>query len=156
MKSYEVLKESIAPQGAKSVSADMGLSTSLIYKWCEANDTAQAAGADNPLDRVARLCRITGSVDPIHWLCEQMNCYCVINPPNKQMPPSEVFEATRRLLKEFSDVLSAVTASMVGDSQIDCEEAARIRKEWEELKRLGENFVAASESGCFQNHDEAQ
>lgn len=150
MKSYEVLKEAIAPQGAKSIAADMGLSTSLIYKWCEANDTAQAAGADNPLDRIARLCHITRSMAPLDWLCEQMNCYRVSNPPNRKMPPAEVIEATRRLLKEFSDVLSEVTSSMVGDSQIDCEEASRIRREWEELKRLGENFVVASESGCFR------
>ena len=38
MNSYEVLKNAITPVGAKSIAADMNLSTSLIYKWCQSKD----------------------------------------------------------------------------------------------------------------------
>ena len=35
MKSHEVLKGVVESVGAKQVAHDLGVSTSLIYKWCE-------------------------------------------------------------------------------------------------------------------------
>ena len=154
MKSHEVLRESIKPMGAKAVAADMNLSTSLIYKWCQPSDGDDAAGADNPLDRLQKLIEITGSHTPVEWLCEQADGYFVENPPTDANPPRmPVISATRKLLNEFSEMLSAVSDSFEGDDAIDPDEAKTIRREWEDLKRAAENFVAACESGVYDNRD---
>ena len=40
MESYELLREVFEKAAPKKVSADLGLSTSMIYKWSEAPDHA--------------------------------------------------------------------------------------------------------------------
>ena len=58
--SHEVLKQSVSDLGVKSVASDLGLSTSLIYKWCQPSEAEDASGADNPLDRLAKVYELTG------------------------------------------------------------------------------------------------
>ena len=53
MQSHEVLKEVLKKTSAKQISADMGLSLSLIYKWAEPPQDETGSGANNPLDRSA-------------------------------------------------------------------------------------------------------
>jgi hypothetical protein len=53
MDSSEVLKNAISGVGAKSVAADMNLSASLIYKWCQPSGRVEDSGADNPLGRLS-------------------------------------------------------------------------------------------------------
>ncbi len=148
MDSYEVLRDAIKDTGVKTVASEMGLSTSLIYKWCEPSEGHTAAGADNPLDRVARLCSVTGSNEPVAWLCERIDCFLVANPDVDKQGQIPVLNATKTILREFSEVLEAVTDS-VTDSHVDAKEAKRIRSEWEELKREGEQFVVACERGVY-------
>ena len=68
MDSYEVLKKSVSDLGVKSVASDLGLSASLIYKWCQPSASEEASGADNPLDRLARIHELTRDTGPIKWL----------------------------------------------------------------------------------------
>lgn len=148
MKSWEILREAIKETGVKSVASDLRVSTSLVYKWCQNSEGEDAAGADNPLDRILRIVKSTGDASPVEWLCEATGSYRVENPAHtsEHMP---VIMATRDLLNEFSDMLSAVSQSLANDGAIDEEEASRIRKEWEELKRRAESFVVACESGAY-------
>ncbi|MDA0990913.1 MAG: hypothetical protein O3A51_09195 [Verrucomicrobia bacterium] len=147
MQSHEVMREAVAAVGAKAVAAEMSVSSSLIYKWCEASKDEGAAGADNPLDRIAKIYDLTGNVEPIAWLCQQADGFFVKNPTRKGDSKSPVVLATRKLLKEFSELLQAVSRSIEDDGEVDEAEAARIRKEWEDLKRTGETFVVACEEG---------
>lgn len=149
-KSHEVLKETVAERGVKAVATEMGLSQSMIYKWCESSAGPDDSGADNPLDRILTLCTITGMEQPIAWLCEQTDSFRVANPKNEPVViSSTVLENTQAMLREFSEVLEAVTESYANGQRIDAEEAARIGKEWEDLKRVGEQFVVACEQGKF-------
>ena len=59
MDSHEVMKEVLKRTSAKQISADMGLSLSLIYKWAEPPEDDSGSGASSPLDRVGQLVRIT-------------------------------------------------------------------------------------------------
>ena len=59
MKSYELLREVLQTTSAKQVSADLGLSLSLIYKWAETPNEDLGTGALNPLDRVDQLIQST-------------------------------------------------------------------------------------------------
>jgi len=153
MKSYEVLKKAVTTVGAKAVAADMNLSTSLIYKWCETNDQPDDGGADNPLDRVLKIYEMTGDTGPIEWLCEKTEGYRVDNPETLEDQQQPVLRSTQTILRRFTEVLEAISESYANGNRIDLQEAARIRKEWEELKRAAETFVAACEHGVYNRSD---
>lgn len=150
MESHEVLRTAIRGRaGVKEVASGLGLSSSLVYKWCEPSNGDSAAGSANPLDRLVSLCRLTRSREPIQWLCEQFGGMFVASPPARRMCSDDLLPATRRILREFSDLLEVITRSAENDNEIDAREAARIRREWENLKRIAEEFVFACEHNVF-------
>jgi hypothetical protein len=154
MDSHEILKNTVSSAGVKSVAADMNLSPSLIYKWCEAKGE-YLSGADNPLDRLLALCQVTGNHDPIVWLCEQVNGFYVENiAPDMEEDEMRVLAMTQRILREFTDMLDMVATSMSNDNGIDKQEARDIRAEWEDLKRVAEQFVLGCEMGVFAPENE--
>lgn len=148
MESYDVLRKAIDGQGVKAVAAEMKLSSSLLYKWCEPRKGPDACGADNPLDRILKIVRATGSRDPIDWLCRRTGGFMVMNPAGRKASKLGLLKATQQILKEFSDVMEAVSDGYNDDARIDPAEAARIRREWEELKSVAESFVVACEQGA--------
>lgn len=150
MESHEVLKETIREVGVKQLASDMGLSSSLIYKWCESSEGDNAAGADNPLDRIVKLCATTDSKEPVAWLCEKMDGFLVKNVAADAEACEPVLNATKTILQKFSELLQAVTESVNHESRVDSTEAKRIRAEWEDLKRVGEQFTLACEQGMYR------
>jgi len=149
MDSYEVLKKSVSDLGVKSVASDLGLSTSLIYKWCQPSGSEDASGADNPLDRLARIYALTRDTGPVQWLCQQANGYYVPNVPTEEVDAIPLLHMTRRIVREFSELLDVLTESIENDGVIDLDEAANIRFEWEKLKSSAESFVSACEKGIY-------
>ncbi|MBN2161736.1 MAG: hypothetical protein JXR25_09115 [Pontiellaceae bacterium] len=150
MDSYEVLKKSVSDLGVKSVASDLGLSTSLIYKWCQPTGTDDCSGADNPLDRLARLYELTGDTGPIRWLCNQADGYYVANAVREDIDAIPLLHMTRRIVREFSELLDVLTESIENDGVIDLKEAQSIRTEWEKLKSSAESFVASCEKGLYE------
>ncbi len=152
MKSHEVIRESIrGGRGVKQVASELSVSASLVYKWCEPAGGADAAGTANPLDRVDALCRAAGSNAPLHWLCERFDGCFVENPPSeRRVGPVGLLPVTRNILREFSDLLEVITRSTSDDGCVDAAEAERIRREWENLKRVAEQFVRACERREFE------
>ncbi len=149
MESYDVLRECIHETGVKVVASEMRLSTSLVYKWCQPRD--DDSGADNPLDRLKRVVEVTRNEAPIQWLCQQFGGFFVANPTDGENTTEPALNATQSLLREFSDILAEVSSSLADDNSITLDEAAKIRKEWEELKSLAEAFVMACEAGVYYN-----
>jgi len=149
MKSHEIMKEVLSDPGVKSVAADMKLSTSLLYKWSQDQDSEDSSGADSPLDRLIKLYEITGDDRLVRWLCQQTDGFYSPNPKPRHSPPP-LLQATQSILREFSELLEAVSSSSADNGEIDTGEAASIRKEWEDLKSLAETFVCACESGNYQ------
>lgn len=143
MKSHEVIKETVEKLGAKKVASELGVSLSLLYKWSEPTDES---GAANPLDRVADLCRVTDDPRPVAWLCQTQDGVFVKNPPaDPKLERIDVLKETQRILKEFSDVLNAVSDAWE-DARLTQAEAKKIRDEWDELKAVAETFVRSCES----------
>ena len=140
MKSHEAIAQAIEKLGAKQVASELGVSMSLLYKWSE---PAHQSGTANPLDRVADLVRASGSQVPLQWLAQQAGGVFVHNPPQRA-GEINVLQETQRILKEFSDVLLAVSNAWV-DSRVTQAEAETIRHEWDELKSIAETFVLACE-----------
>ena len=149
MESHEVLKTSLDEVGIKLAAHKLGLSQSMVYKWCQP-DSDEGSRAVNPLDRVLELVKLTRSTQLLEWLCERSGGYYVANPP--VCPPDnsmEVLQATQQMVAEFSQLLSSVTGSMADDQVISSQEAREIRLIWQNLKSVGERFVASCESGRY-------
>ena len=129
----------------------MSLSPSTLYKWAESKDTGSASGIPNPLDRALDLYRATGDPRIIRWLCEQAGGFFVENVKDGEVEsaPIRLAPATSKVVKQFADLLSTV-AGAASDSKINLAEARRIRKEWENLKRVAEGYVKYCEDGNFK------
>ncbi len=147
MQSHELLKEVLKKTSAKQIAAEMGLSLSLIYKWAEPPSDDSGSGANNPLDRIDQLLRISADRRIAQWVCERAGGFFIANPPGKGQTYS-LIPATNDIVQEFADMLQVI-AMAAADQQITKEEAKSIRQRWEELKSVTEGFVHASETGDF-------
>jgi hypothetical protein len=148
MHSHELLKDLLRKISAKQISADMGLSLSLIYKWAEPPAEDAGSGAVNPLDRIEQLIRITGDRRIAQWVCQRAGGFFIDNPANARQAES-LIPATNEIVQEFADMLGVI-ATAATDQQITGEEARKIRARWEELKSVTEGFVHAAEAGNFR------
>ena len=156
MESYEVLKAAAERIGAKALAHELGVSTSLVYKWCERPRTDLAderSGARNPLDRLRAIVAATGDPALVSWLCHAASGFFVPNPEALESHLDEDHVAhTHRLVQDFSNLLRAVSESIANDGAIDAAEAERIRAEWQQLKSFAEAFVVACERGRFDRN----
>ena len=154
MQSHELLREVLQKTSAKQVSADLGLSLSMIYKWAEPDD-GTGSGAVNPLDRIESLLRSTNDRRLVQWICQRAGGFFILNPKTNKPHPDYLIPATNEIVQEFADLL-AVIAVAAADNQINQKEAASIRARWEELKAVTEGFVACCEQGNFAALKERQ
>ncbi len=158
MRSYEVLRRAADVVGVKALAARLRVSPALVYKWCQEWDPSDpdASGARNPLDRLAEIVEATGDQDVVNWLCHSAGGFFVPNPPGSPDDVgTELLLSTQRLVKEFSQLLLAVTKSIEDDGQIEPAEAEGIREAWELLKRTVETFTVACEQGLFHTGDQS-
>src|SRR5438477_748778 len=154
MKSYEVIRQAVDEPGVKAVAAALKVSPALVYKWCEApadSEDPDQSGAKNPLDRVREMYMITKDIRRVRWLCNEAGGFYVSNPvPEIRKSRDEtIFNETRSMVREFSELLEVVTESVEPDSNIDPNEADLIRQKWEDLKACVERFVISCEKGHY-------
>lgn len=153
MESYEVLKEVFNEAGIKYIAKELGLSTSLLYKWTQkpSSDDIDQSGTRNPLDRVLELCRLCNNEKLVSWICQQTDGYYVKNADkhDKNKIENSVFNSTQLMIKEFSDMLAEISFALADNKGIDLKEAEQIRKEWETLKSQAERFVASCEDNIY-------
>jgi hypothetical protein len=142
-----LLKEVLKKTSAKQIAAKMGLSLSLIYKWAEPPDEGAGSGANNPLDRIEQLIRITNDRRIAQWVCELAGGFFITNPKVKP-DAQQLIPSTNSIVQEFADMLGAIAVA-ASDSAISKEEAKAIRRRWEDLKSVTESFVRNSEEGNF-------
>jgi hypothetical protein len=156
MKSHEVIRNAVEEPGVKAVAAALKISSALVYKWCEPSaeqDDPDASGAKNPLDRVREMYLLTKDIRLIRWLCNAAGGFFVSDPvPElRQGQDALIFDETRRMMREFSELLDAVTGSL-DDGKITSDEADGIRQRWEDLKACTERFVVACEKGIYRGN----
>ena len=148
MKSHELLREVFQKCGAKTVSVDLELSLSTIYKWAEPAEHGTGSGSANPLDRIEALIRSTQDPRIVQWICQRADGYFINNPQGQRGRAAKLIPATNEIVQEFADLL-AVIATAAADNQITAAEAENIRGRWEELKSVTEEFVTWCEQGNF-------
>lgn len=154
MKSYDVIRNAVDEPGVKAVAAALKVSPALVYKWCEppADETdPDQSGARNPLDRVREMYLLTKDIRLIRWLCNEAGGFYVSNPvPEiRKSVDEQIYTETRGMVRDFSELLDAVTASVEDDPHIDPDEADIIRQRWEDLKACVERFVISCEKGHY-------
>jgi hypothetical protein len=154
MKSYDVIRAAVDEQGVKAVAAALKVSQALVYKWCEPpahESDPDQSGAKNPLDRVREMYLLTKDIRLIRWLCNEAGGFFVANPvPEIRKSTDEaIYAETRAMVRDFSELLDAVTASVETDANIDPEEADLIRQRWEDLKACVERFTISCERGQY-------
>jgi hypothetical protein len=147
MQSHELLREVFDQATPKKVSADLGLSTSVIYKWAEAPRHESGSGIDNPLDRIEALIQSTGDHRLVQWICQRAGGFFILNPKNAPHPHF-LIPATNQIVQDFADLLHTIATS-TADDKITPAEAKQIRARWEELKSVTEGFVECCEEGDF-------
>lgn len=150
MKSHEVLKAALESPSTspKEVSSELGVSLSLVYKWAQPQGEG-GSGSRNPLDRLAKLVELTRDPGIVEWLCQHSGGYYVRNPKSSCDEGYEVVPATHRIVQQFAGLLDTVSRA-AQDNTIDPEEAAEIRRVWDELKGYCEGFVRCCEEGDFE------
>jgi hypothetical protein len=149
MQSHELLREVFQQCSPKQVSAQLGLSLSMIYKWAEPAEVTAGSGSANPLDRIEALLRCTNDRRIVQWVCQRAGGFFILNPKTNKPHPSYLIPATNEIVQEFADLL-AVVAAAAADNQITNKEAEQIRARWEELKSVTESFVSCCEEGNFR------
>jgi len=148
MKSHELIAKLLRDRNAKELAAHLGLSNSTIYKWAEPS-VEGGSGTLNPLDRVSQLIQWTDGDVVAHWVCEQAGGFFVKNPDGKGGHGHQpVVVATNKIVQEFAEMLSIVTAAAL-DNSITGKEAQEIRECWEVVKSATEEFVDCCERGDF-------
>jgi hypothetical protein len=156
MKSYEVIRKAVDEPGVKAVAARLKVSAALVYKWCEPQpeaDDPDQSGARNPLDRVRELYRMTNDIDLVQWICHEAGGFFVTNPDPARLRATldeSIFTETRGMVRDFSELLDAVTSAHEDDPGIDAAEAETIRTKWEDLKTCIESFVVGCEKGIYK------
>lgn len=100
---------------------------------------------------IEAICNAAHSDKPVKWLCEQRNGTFVRNTALEFDDNLAVahLAATRRIIKEFSELLNVLSDSYKQDDGISIKSAQKIRKEWEDVKRASERLVRACERGEF-------
>ncbi len=162
MKSYEVIRQATEEPGVKAVAAALHVSAALVYKWCEppeSSDDPDASGAKNPLDRVREMYHITKDIRLIRYLCNEAGVFYVSNPevpaPSKSLD-EHIFNQTRSMVREFSELLDTVTESLEKTPGIQVDEADEIRQKWEDLKACVERFVTGCERGFYNGNPQGK
>jgi hypothetical protein len=61
----------------------------------------------------------------------------------------QLMPATQKIVMQFAEMLAEIIQAAV-DHQVSEKEAAKIRHEWDELKRYTEGFVRCCEAGDFK------
>src|SRR5437016_11097558 len=152
MKSYDVIREAVDEPGVKAVAAALKVSPALVYKWCEApaaTDDPDQSGAKNPLDRVREMYLLTKDVNLVRWLCHEAGGFFVSDPvPDLRQPREQsIFDETRTMMREFSELLDAVSKSVEPDHSIDPQEADELPQKRADLKACVERLVVGCEEG---------
>ena len=106
MESHELLREIFEKKTPKEVSADLELSTSMIYKWAQPPPDDAGSGTANPLDRIEALMQSTGDSRLVQWICQRAGGFFILNPKNAPHPHF-LIPATNQIVPASSFIITS-------------------------------------------------
>ena len=129
MKSYDVIRQAVEERGVKAVAAALKVSPALVYKWCEppseAGDPDQS-GTKNPAGPRPRNLPAHQGHPRGELALQQAGGFFVSDPVPPETKPNidqAIYTETRGMVRDFSELLDAVTESVEDDNSIDLDEA---------------------------------
>ncbi|MCA8940166.1 MAG: hypothetical protein KDB07_10170 [Planctomycetes bacterium] len=149
---WQELNEIIHELGVKKVAAALGISSSLIYKWCQApksDANPEASGASNPLDRLFIIMELAGDERLIEYIARRAGGYFIPNPVHRSRKDLSFVSETMAILDKYADLMRFAEQSLSNDGKIDHDEAITLRRDWDKLKVRLETFVMHCEAGDF-------
>ena len=149
MESKEALKKACEERGVKEIAESLKISPTAIYN--QINDPDK----NDILNKFVDFVNASGNDTAIEWVCEELNGIFVKNPNVVATQDSMTPPYVPNALKEFSDVLLEIGKAME-DGKVTVDEAAKIRKEWDELKIVLERFVLACEFGYIDKNNDLE
>lgn len=75
--------------------------------------------------------------------------FVLVENPNLSVTKQPAINQIAKMLNDFAELVDEVGQAHQ-DSNIDCDEAARIREKWETMKKETEGFVLACETGMYR------
>ena len=138
MTSKDVIKKAIKQSGKShaEIADDMGYAESTLYNLINDPDRVDF------VQRTDALIEATENTLVLEWLCAQ-NCGIFVRNPEVSLCEVDM-SIIPRALKEFGESIDAIVEALA-DGKIDKKEALKIRKEWEDVKVLMEQFTLAAE-----------
>jgi len=145
--SKEAMREACAAAGVKTVARQLGVTPTALYN--QINDLAKP----DVLRRFVDFADATGNDLAIEWVCEELGGCFVRNPAVSVLRGMRAGDYISSSVKEFGDMLREIGESL-SDGRVTKVEAVKIRKAWEELKRMLESFALSCECGFHDQVDE--
>ncbi len=147
-----ILRESIQRVGVKKVASALGVSQSLVYKWCQeqpGDSTPEASGVTNPLDRLMVVFELSQDRDLVQYICHRAGGYFTPNIMLEDEHGRRFLSETVQILDKFADLIRYAEQSLHNDGVIDEEEGRQLRRNWDGLKSRLESFIVGCENGLF-------
>jgi hypothetical protein len=143
---HDVLRGVFARSDPAKIAAALNIGRRQLYKWSEPAEVGVTNAGMNPVERTAQLLRCTQDAVLMQWLCAQCGGFFIRNPDT--VPAGVLMQQVSKITSEFALFLNTVTSSS-RDNIITPEESHEMRGRWDDMKRVTESFVAASENGTY-------
>lgn len=153
MNSRKILKNALRNVDRRKAAQIMGISLGVLNNQIAGEKPYSPKGTTpNFLERFYNLIDFlfesNGDLFIVEQLAEDYGYMLVAN-PEINASPLPVLSNVSRMVKRFSDTLTAVSDA-AEDGLISEDEAAIVRLHWEKCKRQVEEFVLAAECGYYR------
>lgn len=157
MNSRKILKNALRSVDRKKAAEIIGVSLGVLNNQIAGERPYRPKGnTPNFLERFCNLVEFLYDENGDAFILEQLAedyGFMLVKNPEINASPLPIISNVARVVKRFSDTMSAV-GDAADDGSITADEAALIRKYWENCKRQVEEFVLAAECGYFGKKEE--
>lgn len=129
MNAQALLQDIYQQVGIKQLAAQLGVSTSLLYKWLGQGDSHRM----NPVDRVAQLFRVTQDRRLVDMVCRLAGGHFVAEPPVQRRRASRRPELSCRVMRELAQLQAAVAERLPARDWSPAQTAAALEL-WDALR----------------------
>lgn len=152
MESFESLRMAIGGHAVRVAKA-LGLSSSLVHKWCESSSDFSDSGALNPLDRIETIIHTTiregqaqrDALAPLFYLASRFDCI-VLPPVPRAIDTRDYIRQLCEAMKEAGQAF-ATAAEALEDDNISTNERRKIARDAYEAIEALSKFVRMVEAG---------
>lgn len=152
MESYESLRMAIGGHAVRVAKA-LGLSSSLVHKWCEPSTDFSDSGALNPVDRTETIITTSqregqaqrDALAPLFYLAGRFGCI-ILPPVPKTIETRDYSRQLCTAMKEAGEAFATAAGALEDDNLSPNERRKIARDAYEAIEALSQ-FVRMVEAG---------